>query len=103
MLAELSTKEISEVVDPETFDSHKNVAQQGGEIVRNARLELEAKTGKRVMLPLNAKDGILFKKDNRENDESDTTTHQSFFKSKTPNFILLGVKLSTIPLFLFSQ
>jgi hypothetical protein len=55
MLAELSTKEISEVTDPETFDDHKKVAQQGGEIARNARLELETKTGKNVVSPLNAK------------------------------------------------
>jgi hypothetical protein len=66
MLAELSTKEISEVTDPETFDDHKKAAQQGGEIARNARLELEAKTGKSVISPLNAKDGIMLKKDDRE-------------------------------------
>ena len=59
MLAELSTKEISEVTDPDTFDEHKQVARQGGEVARNARLELEAKTGKKVISPLNAKDGLL--------------------------------------------
>ncbi|MBI9020428.1 MAG: Bro-N domain-containing protein [Verrucomicrobia bacterium] len=59
MLAELSTKEISEVTDPESFQQHKQVARQGGEVARNARLELEAKTGKKVVSPLNAKDGIL--------------------------------------------
>ncbi len=46
MLAELSTKEISETSDPETFNDHIDIAQQGGEVARNARLELEAKTGK---------------------------------------------------------
>lgn len=61
MLAELSTKEISEISDPETFNDHIDIAQQGGEVVRNARLELEAKTGKRVISPLNAKSGILLK------------------------------------------
>ena len=59
MLAELSTKEISEISDPETFNDHMDIAQQGGEVARNARLELEAKTGKRVISPLNAKSGIL--------------------------------------------
>lgn len=58
MLAELSTKEISEVTDPNTFHEHKQVARQGGEVARNARLELEAKTGKKVISPLNAKDGM---------------------------------------------
>ena len=61
MLAELSTKEISETSDPETFNDHINIAQQGGEVARNARLELEAKTGKRVISPLNAQSGILLK------------------------------------------
>ena len=61
MLAELSTKEISEISDPETFNDHMDIAQQGGEVARNARLELEAKTGKRVISPLNAKCGILLK------------------------------------------
>jgi len=32
MLAELSTKEISETSEPETFSEHINVAQQGGEV-----------------------------------------------------------------------
>jgi len=61
MLAELSTKEISEATDPETFNEHIQIAQQGGEIARNARMELEAKTGKPVISPLNAKDGIMLK------------------------------------------
>jgi len=58
MLAELSTKEISEVVQPDSFDEHKSVAKQGGSIARNARLELEQKTGKAVVSPQNAK-GVL--------------------------------------------
>jgi len=56
MLAELSTKEISEVTDPDSFQEHKQVARQGGEVARNARLELESKTGKKVVSSLNAKD-----------------------------------------------
>lgn len=55
MLAELSTKEISEVQNPECFDEHVNVAKQGGTIALNAKLELERKTGKSVVSPLNAK------------------------------------------------
>ena len=63
MLAELSTKEISEVTDPDTFQKHKQVAKEGGEVARNARLELEAKTGKKVVSSLNAKDGIMLEGD----------------------------------------
>lgn len=59
MLAELSTKEISEATDPETFDEHIDVACQGGEVARNARMELEAKTGKKVISSMNAKGGII--------------------------------------------
>ena len=59
MLAELSTKEISEVKSPDSFPEHQQVAKHGGEIARNARLELEAKTGKKVVSPLSAKDGMI--------------------------------------------
>lgn len=59
MLAELSTKEISENRNPETFGEHVEIARQGGGIARNARLELEEKTGKSVISPLNAKAGLL--------------------------------------------
>jgi len=62
MLAELSTKRISETTNPDSMNEHEQVAKQGGEIARNARLELEAKTGEKVVSPLNAKKGILNKK-----------------------------------------
>ena len=68
MLAELSTKQISEAGNPETMDEHAQVAKQGGEIARNARLELEAKTGQKVVSPLSAKHGIL-KGKNKELEE----------------------------------
>ena len=68
MLAELSTKEISEASEPDTFSEHTNVAQQGGEVARNARLELEAKTGKSVISPLNAQKIISLKKGENERD-----------------------------------
>jgi len=59
MLAELSTKRISETTNPEEFDEHAEVARQGGEVARNARIELESKTGEKVISPLNAKNGML--------------------------------------------
>ena len=71
MLAELSTKEISESQNPETFGDHVDVARQGGEIARNARMELETKTGKPVVSPLNAKKGMLLNKDNNKEEESE--------------------------------
>lgn len=71
MLAELSTKDISESQTPETFSEHMNVARQGGEIARNARMELEAKTGKSVVSPLNAKDSLLLNKSEDYKEERD--------------------------------
>lgn len=65
MLAELSTKEISEVNNPETFDEHTEVAKQGGTIARNARMELEAKTGQAVVSPANAKKILQIKNEQK--------------------------------------
>lgn len=55
MLAELSTKEISEAVLPQTLDDHEDVAKRGGGVARQARLKLEAETGKKLVSPQNAK------------------------------------------------
>ena len=55
MLAEASTKDISQAVNPETFEDSKKVAEQGGNVAKVALKELEAKTGKKVVSALNAK------------------------------------------------
>ncbi len=55
MLAEASTKDISEAVAPKDFEESKKVAKQGGNVAKVARKELEAKTGKKVVSALNAK------------------------------------------------
>ncbi len=55
MLAEASTKDISQAIQPKTFDESKIVAKQGGNVAKVALKELEAKTGKKVVTPLNAK------------------------------------------------
>lgn len=70
MLAELSTKEISESKNPETFQEHKDIAAAGGEIARNARLEL-AKTGKAVVTPLNARTGIALNPPSESEEENE--------------------------------
>lgn len=54
MLAEASTKDISQAVNPKDFDESKKIAKQGGTIAGNARKELELKTGKKVVTDLNA-------------------------------------------------
>jgi len=58
MLAEASTKDISAATEPDGFEENKKVAKQGGNVAKVARLELEAKTGKKVVSSLNAKDHL---------------------------------------------
>jgi hypothetical protein len=58
MLAEASTKDISQAVNPKNFAENKKVAKQGGNVAKVARRALEIKTGKKVVTALNAK---LFK------------------------------------------
>lgn len=55
MLAEASTKDISQAVNPADFEQSKKVAAQGGNVAKVAMKELEAKTGKKVVTALNAK------------------------------------------------
>jgi len=55
MLAEATTTEISKEKQPETFDQSREIARQGGEVAGNTRKEIEAKTGKKIVSPLNAK------------------------------------------------
>ncbi|PIQ28929.1 MAG: hypothetical protein COW63_14200 [Bacteroidetes bacterium CG18_big_fil_WC_8_21_14_2_50_41_14] len=62
MLAEASTKDISQAVEPKNFEESKKVAKQGGNVADVARKELEAKTGKKVVTSTNAK-GLLKEKD----------------------------------------
>lgn len=58
MLAEASTKDISAATNPKDFEENKEVAKQGGNVAKVARLELEDKTGKKVVTSLNAKDTL---------------------------------------------
>ena len=55
MLAEASTKDISQAVNPKNFAASKKVAAQGGNVAKVAMKELQAKTGKKVVTALNAK------------------------------------------------
>lgn len=55
MLAETSTKDISQAVNPKDFDESKKVAKQGGNVAKVARKELESRTGQKVVSSVNAK------------------------------------------------
>jgi len=62
MLAEASAKDISQSVNPETFDENKAIAEQGGNVAKVAREELERRTGKKVVSKLSAKKILVGKK-----------------------------------------
>src|SRR3989338_3899144 len=49
MLGEASTSEIEKVKDPKTFDEHKEASKDGGSVAKNARLDLEGKTKRKVI------------------------------------------------------
>ena len=55
MLAEASTTEISKVENPDGFEESRDVAKRGGNIAGNARRELEATTGRKVVSKKNSK------------------------------------------------
>jgi hypothetical protein len=55
MLAEASTKDISQAVQPETYEANKTVAYQGGTVASVALIELEKRTGKKVVTSVNSK------------------------------------------------
>lgn len=67
MLAEVSTKDISQATKPGTFADSQKVAKQGGNVAKVARLELEAQTGKKVVSSLNAKQALA-EKNKKKND-----------------------------------
>lgn len=54
MLAEASTKDISQANNPKTFNQSKTIAAQGGNVAKVAREELEKQTGKSVISSENA-------------------------------------------------
>ena len=62
MLAEASTKDISQATEPKNLQESKKVAKQGGNVAKVALKELESKTGKKVVSSQNAKKSLTTKK-----------------------------------------
>jgi 1,6-anhydro-N-acetylmuramate kinase len=64
-LAELSTRQIAETIRAKGLNENKISAKGGGVVAKNARLELEQKTGKKIVsgenfkLSQNKKDGLI--------------------------------------------
>ncbi len=69
MLAEASTKDISQATNPKDFEESKKVAQQGGNVAKVALKELESKTGKKVVSPLTAKSVLGIGKSKKKKDK----------------------------------
>ena len=69
MLAEASTKDISQATNPKDFEESKKVAQQGGNVAKVALKELESKTGKKVVSPLTAKSVLGIGKSKKQKDK----------------------------------
>jgi len=61
-LAELSTRQIAETVDATGMPENADAGKKGGRIAKNARLELENKTGKSVVTGENFLPPVLSKK-----------------------------------------
>ncbi len=53
MIGEKATTDITVAKDAEGFDECKDAAQEGGEVAKNTRTELEKKTGKSLISPEN--------------------------------------------------
>ncbi len=64
MLAEASTKDISQATDPKTFEENKKWPMMEATLLKQQRLALEAKTSKKVVTGLNAKS--ILKVENKE-------------------------------------
>ena len=60
MLAEVSTKELSNKKDPKTFNESKGIAKKGGSVAKIAKEKLESQLGEKVVVKKNAKE-IHFK------------------------------------------
>ena len=56
MLAELSATSITKAKNPQTLEENAQCAHEGGNVAAVARRELESKTGRSIVSPLNAKD-----------------------------------------------
>ena len=56
MLAEATTTELTQTLNPQGLEENKEVANEGGTVAGNARKDIEARTGKPVITQKNALD-----------------------------------------------
>lgn len=67
MLAEAATTDLSKEKSPSGYGENARIAQEGGEVARAAREQLESKLGHSVISPLNAKDVLQIKSEKEDN------------------------------------
>lgn len=58
MLGEETTTELERDKNPQSMHEHIKVAKAGGSVAKNARLDIERKTGNKIVSPKNAVDLI---------------------------------------------
>ncbi len=58
MLAEVTTTAISKSRKPESFVESKAIAKEGGDVAKDARLNIEKRAGTKVISSANAKDKL---------------------------------------------
>ena len=56
MLAEATTTRLSQIAQPTTFMDNRDIAREGGSVAKNARLDIESRTGQPVISSQNATD-----------------------------------------------
>ncbi|MDO9579364.1 MAG: hypothetical protein Q7J06_02190, partial [Bacteroidales bacterium] len=71
MLAEATTKEISEKEDPKTFGKSKEIAREGGKTAKVAKDRIEKRLGDKVVTPKNAKEIHFTSKKRINHDKND--------------------------------
>ncbi|MFZ6024660.1 MAG: hypothetical protein ACOYVG_09445 [Bacteroidota bacterium] len=69
MLGEATTTAIVQTRNPNGFVENQVVAKEGGDVAGKARKDLEAKTGKRIVLPENYLPEIEKKKRIKDNSQ----------------------------------
>ncbi|MDI9320346.1 MAG: hypothetical protein QM530_07725 [Phycisphaerales bacterium] len=82
MLAEASSKDISQAVNPKDFEARKKVAAQGGKV---ALQELETRTGKKVVTDLGAK-AILLEIEHAKKNEISKVGKEAIMRASLQKF-----------------
>lgn len=58
-LAEVATKDLIDEFDPFGLEPNRNIAKEGGQVAKNARVDLENRLGKSIITSKNAKESNL--------------------------------------------